>query len=75
MTDMQIDAAWLERFIVDTTKELVGIRTVNYRPEDHRKKAPDGMESPGEESKIVAVVERIFKEHEIPSEIFGDDEL
>jgi hypothetical protein len=34
MTDLYIDEKWLEEFVISTTKELVGIRTVNYRPED-----------------------------------------
>lgn len=72
MTDLRIDDAWLEEFVVDTTKELVGIRTVNYREEDFPDKGPDGMESPGEESKVVEVVARIFDAHGIPYEVHGD---
>jgi succinyl-diaminopimelate desuccinylase len=61
---MGIDFKWKagksRQFIIDLAKRLVEVRTVNYNRADYPAKGPDGMDSPGEESKAVAVLTPYF---------------
>jgi len=50
------EARSLRSFIVDLTLRICRERTVNYFPEDFPAGGPDGMTSPGQEGKVVAVL-------------------
>src|SRR5213594_392753 len=50
------EARTLRPFIVDLTVRVCRERTVNYFPEDFPGGGPDGMTSPGQEGKVVAIL-------------------
>lgn len=50
------EARALRPFIVDLTLRVCRERTVNYFPEDFPGGGPDGMASPGQEGKVVAIL-------------------
>jgi succinyl-diaminopimelate desuccinylase len=50
------EARALRPFIIDLTIRVCRERTVNYFPEDFPGGGPDGMTSPGQEGKVVAVL-------------------
>jgi acetylornithine deacetylase/succinyl-diaminopimelate desuccinylase-like protein len=67
MTDLRpaADAATLRKkaeslrdFIADLTLRISRVRTVNYFEEDYPQGGPDGMKMPGEEGKVVAILEK-----------------
>ncbi|MFH1399258.1 MAG: M20/M25/M40 family metallo-hydrolase [Candidatus Woesearchaeota archaeon] len=58
-----------QQAILDLTKRLVAIRTVNYNPA-HFPTPPDGMTSPGEEHKLVDFVALYLQRHYIPYSTF-----
>src|SRR6267378_2717262 len=55
------EARALRSFIVDLTIRVCRERTVNYFPEDFPGGGPDGMTSPGQEGKVVAVLAEELK--------------
>lgn len=57
-------------YIVDLAKELVEAKTVNYNKADYPAKGPDGMESPGEESKVVALLIPYFERLRASYQVF-----
>lgn len=52
------EAESLRSFIVDLTLRICRERTVDYFVEDFPGGGPDGMKSPGEEGKVVAILEK-----------------
>ncbi|MBT3405594.1 M20/M25/M40 family metallo-hydrolase [Candidatus Woesearchaeota archaeon] len=58
--------------IVDLTQRLVAIRTVNYDTTNFPNGGPDGMESPGEESKVAEVIADEFRAMGIEPQFFGE---
>src|SRR5437870_7139476 len=52
------DAESMRAFIVDLTLRICRERTVDYFVEDFPGGGPDGMKSPGEEGKVVAILQR-----------------
>lgn len=56
-------------FIVDLTLRICRARTVNYFVEDFPAGGPDGMKSPGEEGKVVALLEPLLRERGIPCSV------
>jgi len=61
------EADALRPFIVDLTLRICRERTVDYFVEDYPGGGPDGMKSPGEESKVVAILEKELASRSIPS--------
>jgi acetylornithine deacetylase/succinyl-diaminopimelate desuccinylase-like protein len=63
------------QFIVKIAKELIREKTVNYHVKDYPDKGPDGMESPGQESKAANVLipyfEKIGVSYRIYEKIHG----
>lgn len=57
-------------FIVELSKNLVRAKTVNYNRYDYPEKGPDGMTSPGEESKAVDVLIPQFEKLGVSYKIF-----
>jgi len=72
MSDFREEAEALSSEMVNWVRELVAIRTVNYKPEEFPEGGPDGMDSPGEESRVVTLVADFFENEGIPFKIFGD---
>src|SRR6266581_7183282 len=60
------EAELMRSFIVDLTLRISRERTVNYFVEDFPGGGPDGMKSPGEEGKVVAVIEKELAAQSIP---------
>ncbi len=56
----------MKKFIVDTTLDICRIPTVNYLPEDYPGEGPDGMDMPGHEEPVVAILEKILDGWKIP---------
>ena len=50
------EAADLRDYIVDLTLRISRERTVNYMVDDYPGEGPDGMESPGQEGKVCAIL-------------------
>ncbi len=61
------EAEALRPFIVDLTLRVCRERTVNYFPEDFPGGGPDGMTSPGQEGKVVAILGEELKRIRVPS--------
>ena len=59
-------AADLRDYIVDLTLRLAHERTVNYLTGDFPGEGPDGMESPGQESKVCAILAKELDNLGIP---------
>ncbi len=59
-------AGSLRDFIVDLTLRICRERTVDYFVDDFPQGGPDGMKSPGEEGKVVAVLEKELKALGVP---------
>jgi acetylornithine deacetylase/succinyl-diaminopimelate desuccinylase-like protein len=59
-------AADLREFIVDLTLRICRERTVNYFEHDYPGDGPDGMTSPGQEGKVVRIVEEVLAPAGIP---------
>ncbi|HLH31614.1 MAG TPA: M20/M25/M40 family metallo-hydrolase [Terriglobia bacterium] len=59
------EAESMRSFIVDLTLRICRERTVDYFIEDFPAGGPDGMSSPGEESKVVAVLQKELRPHSI----------
>jgi succinyl-diaminopimelate desuccinylase len=59
------EAESMRSFIVDLTLRICRERTVDYFVEDFPGGGPDGMASPGEEGKIVAILQRELSAHSI----------
>jgi succinyl-diaminopimelate desuccinylase len=57
----------MRSFIVDLTIRICRERTVDYFVEDFPAGGPDGMASPGEEGKVVAVVQKELEAASIPA--------
>jgi succinyl-diaminopimelate desuccinylase len=57
----------MRSFIVDLTLRICRERTVDYFLEDFPAGGPDGMQSPGEEGKVVRILERELSPHSIPA--------
>ena len=57
----------MRSFIVDLTIRICRERTVDYFVEDFPAGGPDGMASPGEEGKVVAVLQKELKAASIPA--------
>ncbi|HKY32337.1 MAG TPA: M20/M25/M40 family metallo-hydrolase [Candidatus Polarisedimenticolia bacterium] len=55
--ELQRQARELRPFIVDLTLRICRVRTVDYFVEDFPAGGPDGMASPGEEGKVVAILQ------------------
>jgi len=64
----------LREYIVDLTKRIVREKTVNYNPSDFKGQGPDGMESPGEEYKVVKILKEELEKAKIPYKIYAKDE-
>src|SRR3989442_1877281 len=60
------EARALRPFIVDLTVRVCRERTVNYFAEDFPGGGPDGMTSPGQEGKVVAVLAEELKKMGVP---------
>ncbi len=54
-------------FIVDLTLRIARERTVNYFTDDFPNAGPDGMRSPGEEGKVVKILQAELQKLSIPS--------
>jgi hypothetical protein len=65
------EAESMRSFIVDLTLRICRERTVNYSLEDFPGGGPDGMKSPGEEGKVVAILQRELEAHSITGESAG----
>jgi len=61
------EAERMRSFIVDLTLRICRERTVDYFEEDFPQGGPDGMKSPGEEGKVVAILEQELTRLSIPS--------
>ncbi len=61
------EAESMRSFIVDLTLRICRERTVDYFVEDFPRGGPDGMESPGEESKVVEILQAELAKHSIPA--------
>jgi succinyl-diaminopimelate desuccinylase len=59
------EAESMRSFIVDLTLRICRERTVNYFLEDFPAGGPDGMAGPGEEGKVVAILQRELAAHSI----------
>ena len=57
----------MRSFIVDLTLRICRVRTVDYFVEDFPAGGPDGMTSPGEEGKVVAILQKELAPYSIPS--------
>ena len=60
------EARALRAYIVDLTLRVCRERTVNYMAEDFPGGGPDGMSSPGQEGKVVAILARELQKDGIP---------
>jgi acetylornithine deacetylase/succinyl-diaminopimelate desuccinylase-like protein len=60
------DAESMRGFIVDLTLRICRERTVDYFVEDFPGGGPDGMNSPGEEGKVVAILAKELEARSIP---------
>jgi len=60
------EAGALRPFIVDLTLRICRARTVDYLPEDFPGGGPDGMASPGQEGKVVAILAEELKRIGVP---------
>ncbi|PYS51693.1 MAG: hypothetical protein DMG13_18175 [Acidobacteria bacterium] len=63
------EAELMRSFIVDLTLRISRERTVNYLVEDFPGGGPDGMKSPGEEGKVVAILQTELEAHSISGKI------
>jgi acetylornithine deacetylase/succinyl-diaminopimelate desuccinylase-like protein len=61
------EAESMRSFIVDLTLRISRERTVDYFVEDFPAGGPDGMESPGEEGKVVAILQKELEARSIPA--------
>jgi len=61
------EAEAMRAFIVDLTLRICRERTVDYFVDDFPGGGPDGMKSPGEEGKVVAILEKELVARSIPS--------
>src|SRR5207237_10180218 len=61
------EAEALRSFIVDLTLRICRERTVDYYIEDFPEGGPDGMKSPGEEGKVVAILQKELAALSIPA--------
>src|SRR2546422_3508609 len=61
------EAESMRSFIVELTLRICRERTVNYFLEDFPAGGPDGMASPGEEGKVVAILQRELAACSIPA--------
>ena len=61
------EAEALRPFIVDLTLRICRERTVDYFVEDYPGGGPDGMKSPGEEGKVVGILQKELSSRSIPS--------
>jgi acetylornithine deacetylase/succinyl-diaminopimelate desuccinylase-like protein len=59
----------MRSLIVDLTLRICREKTVDYFLEDFPAGGPDGMQSPGEEGKVVRILERELAGHSIPATI------
>jgi len=59
------EAESMRSFIVDLTLRICRERTVDYFVQDFPNGGPDGMKSPGEEGKVVAILEKEIAAHSI----------
>jgi len=57
----------MRSLIVDLTLRICREKTVDYFLEDFPAGGPDGMQSPGEEGKVVRILERELAGHSIPA--------
>jgi acetylornithine deacetylase/succinyl-diaminopimelate desuccinylase-like protein len=57
----------MRSFIVDLTLRICRERTVDYFLDDFPGGGPDWMQSPGEEGKVVRILERELEPHSIPA--------
>jgi succinyl-diaminopimelate desuccinylase len=73
------EARALRSFVVDLCLRISRERTVNYLAEDFPGGGPDGMESPGQEGKVVAILAEELKRIRVPStthaKVAGRDNL
>jgi acetylornithine deacetylase/succinyl-diaminopimelate desuccinylase-like protein len=73
------EARALRGYIVDLTLRISRERTVNYMAEDFPGGGPDGMTSPGQEGKVVAILARELEKDGIPftthAKVAGRDNL
>ncbi len=73
------EARALRSFIVDLCLRVCRERTVNYLADDFPGGGPDGMESPGQEGKVVALLAEELKRIRVPftthAKIHGRDNL
>jgi acetylornithine deacetylase/succinyl-diaminopimelate desuccinylase-like protein len=60
------DAESMRAFIVDLTLRICRERTVDYFVDDFPGGGPDGMKSPGEEGKVVAILQKELEARSIP---------
>src|SRR5262244_389720 len=63
------DAELMRSFIVDLTLRISRECTVDYLIEDFPGGGPDGMKSPGEEGKVVAILQKELANLAIPSTV------
>jgi succinyl-diaminopimelate desuccinylase len=61
------EAESMRSFIVDLTLRISRERTVDYFVEDFPGGGPDGMKSPGEEGKVVKIIEKELQARSIPA--------
>jgi acetylornithine deacetylase/succinyl-diaminopimelate desuccinylase-like protein len=68
--NFRTEAKKTREFIVELLKSLVHAKTVNYNRRDYPDKGPDGMASPGEESKAVEVLIPVFEKLGVSYKVF-----
>ncbi|RMD59491.1 MAG: M20 family peptidase [Nitrospirae bacterium] len=68
--DFREEAKKTREFIITLAKELIRCKTVNYNRDDYPEGGPDGMESPGQESKAVAVLVRYLEKLGVSYKIY-----
>ena len=59
------EAESMRSFIVDLTLRICRVRTVDYFVQDFPGGGPDGMASPGEEGKVVSILQKELAAHSI----------
>lgn len=65
----------MKKYVTDLTIELINQKTVNYDTKLYPDKGPDGMESPGQEVKVVNVIEKHLQNRHINYAIHAEDPM
>src|ERR1700733_9638276 len=71
--DILREAESMRSFIVDLTLRISRERTVDYFAQDYPGGGPDGMKSPGEEGKVVAILQKELAAHSMKGTTHAKD--